>query len=301
MIHEENFRSRAQIVRQSARAHLLDIRRARLAKRGTRAESEQPVAEAVDSIAVLVEEPIVSQSEPVVATPVPEPLPPLQEPPPVKTLHDDIDQVARKNLTLEEPAPEAVAAPLRLSNPVVAGTPQKGAAKLAADKKVAKPKARKSVFVAGPAYDTEDRAVRSAALADLAEMPKLASTVPQVAVAEVPETETPPPHVADVGKALSAEVVDQPMAFSAEEEKPAQTGMAAATETVPPVAKSDLGRLPGAGPGLVWMLHQCGIHNLEDLARTEASVLVPKLGLVGQILNVEVWLDFARKSQSAQA
>jgi predicted RecB family nuclease len=72
----------------------------------------------------------------------------------------------------------------------------------------------------------------------------------------------------------------------------------APTFTIPAKPQSDLGNLPGAGPGLIWMLQQCGIHSLEDLARTEASYLAPKLGLVGQILNVGSWLDYARHCQS---
>lgn len=56
---------------------------------------------------------------------------------------------------------------------------------------------------------------------------------------------------------------------------------------------SDLNRLPGAGPGLVWMLHQCGVRSLADLAVSEPAELSPKLGVVGQILDVSKWVDFA--------
>lgn len=55
----------------------------------------------------------------------------------------------------------------------------------------------------------------------------------------------------------------------------------------------DLFDLPGAGPGLVWMLRQCGISSLEELARAEQEQLTLKLGVVGQILDVQSWITFA--------
>lgn len=56
---------------------------------------------------------------------------------------------------------------------------------------------------------------------------------------------------------------------------------------------TDLSRLPGAGVGLIWMLQRCNIHSLSDLAAADVDALSEKLGLVGQILNVQAWIDFA--------
>lgn len=58
-------------------------------------------------------------------------------------------------------------------------------------------------------------------------------------------------------------------------------------------AQSDLSHLPGAGPGLIWMLQKCGIGCLADLAQADPSSLTEQLGVVGQILNVEGWIDRA--------
>lgn len=58
---------------------------------------------------------------------------------------------------------------------------------------------------------------------------------------------------------------------------------------------SDLSLLPGAGPGLIWMLQKCGIASLEDLAAADAGTLMPRLGLVGQIADVQGWLRFAKQ------
>ena len=61
---------------------------------------------------------------------------------------------------------------------------------------------------------------------------------------------------------------------------------------------SDLFELPGAGAGMVWMFHQCGIRSLSDLSDAEARDLSLRLGVVGHILNVEPWIAFARERVS---
>ena len=63
-------------------------------------------------------------------------------------------------------------------------------------------------------------------------------------------------------------------------------------------AETDLYRLHGAGPGLVWMLEQCGIRSLQDLCDADAGALQDRLGLVGQILDVPAWIAFARERAS---
>ncbi|MXQ07953.1 hypothetical protein GQ651_08850 [Alphaproteobacteria bacterium GH1-50] len=65
-------------------------------------------------------------------------------------------------------------------------------------------------------------------------------------------------------------------------------------------ADSDLFELPGAGAGMIWMFHQCGVNSLSDLANEETASLSQRLGVVGHILNVEPWIDFARKRVEAQ-
>lgn len=62
--------------------------------------------------------------------------------------------------------------------------------------------------------------------------------------------------------------------------------------------ETDLYRLRGAGPGLVWMLSQCEIHALQDLAAADADVLVERLGIVGQLLDVPEWIAFAQEAVS---
>ena len=57
---------------------------------------------------------------------------------------------------------------------------------------------------------------------------------------------------------------------------------------------SDLETLPGAGPGLVWMLNECGVQTLSDLAQKTPDQLTAELGVVGQILDVSQWIKFAQ-------
>jgi predicted flap endonuclease-1-like 5' DNA nuclease len=73
--------------------------------------------------------------------------------------------------------------------------------------------------------------------------------------------------------------------------------MAAASETlVPEEGKaSDLHALPGAGSGLVWMLEQCGIRSMADLSGADAADLAARMGLVGQMLDLDAWIAFAAR------
>jgi hypothetical protein len=56
----------------------------------------------------------------------------------------------------------------------------------------------------------------------------------------------------------------------------------------------DLGKLPGAGPGLIWMLGQCGVSSLADLALCDNDELSERLGVVGELLDVQQWIRFAQ-------
>lgn len=350
MMKEENFRRRVQIVRQSARAHLLDIRRARLAKRRPLAEAEPAPQDDIAGKASAnpVVEQVAEPDEPVTVvlpdSPEVAPEPALPVPKAVaKVRHDDIDQVAVKSLAASKAPSREADLPLLLVMPVVRPAPNQTApnqttsGKPLAEKKVAKPKVRKNVSAAVLSEDCDDRAIRSAALADLAGEPRLGSPVavaPAVMAAKA-ALDLAEPDFAEALDALVGDVaVEEP--FSAElspagqvpdpldqksapptetlaavSHEPVEGGIAGLhtsdestageivtmTETIPAMPNSDLRNLPGAGPGLLWMLQQCDIHTLQDLAETEAAVLVPKLGLVGQILNVEIWLDYAKKSQ----
>ncbi|MDX8348476.1 hypothetical protein SLH49_10805 [Cognatiyoonia sp. IB215446] len=59
-------------------------------------------------------------------------------------------------------------------------------------------------------------------------------------------------------------------------------------------AQSDLAALPGAGVGLIWMMEQCEISTLQDLARQNADELALRLGVVGEIIDVGQWIAFAQ-------
>lgn len=59
-------------------------------------------------------------------------------------------------------------------------------------------------------------------------------------------------------------------------------------------ADSDLLRLPGAGPGLVWLLGRCGVESLADLAAADARKLTEQMGLIGELLDIDNWIDFAK-------
>ncbi|MDX8355841.1 hypothetical protein [Cognatiyoonia sp. IB215182] len=65
-------------------------------------------------------------------------------------------------------------------------------------------------------------------------------------------------------------------------------------------SESELAKLPGAGPGLIWMLSQCGVFTLQDLAHQDEKKLASQLGIVGQIIDVGQWILFAQSKIQAQ-
>ena len=69
---------------------------------------------------------------------------------------------------------------------------------------------------------------------------------------------------------------------------------AEAADVKPDAAESDLFSLPGAGPGLVWVFQQAGIASLADLAVAEPGPLAEKLGLVGELLDLDHWIGHAK-------
>jgi predicted flap endonuclease-1-like 5' DNA nuclease len=62
-----------------------------------------------------------------------------------------------------------------------------------------------------------------------------------------------------------------------------------------PGGDSDLSSLPGAGPGLVWLLGECGIHSMAELAAADAERLAARMGVIGELLDVGHWIELARR------
>ena len=62
-------------------------------------------------------------------------------------------------------------------------------------------------------------------------------------------------------------------------------GRAADAEAVS-LADSDLARLPGVGPGLVWLLGQAGVSDCTTLIDSDPAALADRLGVVGQLIEI---------------
>jgi len=67
------------------------------------------------------------------------------------------------------------------------------------------------------------------------------------------------------------------------------------------VGATDLDSLPGAGVGLIWMLQQCGVSTLTDLAKADADTLTAEMGLVGELLDLQAWIDLAGQTDRTAA
>ena len=66
----------------------------------------------------------------------------------------------------------------------------------------------------------------------------------------------------------------------------------------PETSDTDLWSLPGIGAGLVELLGSAGIGRIEDLADSEPAALRTRLGLAGQLLDLEGWITEAAMRRS---
>lgn len=110
---------------------------------------------------------------------------------------------------------------------------------------------------------------------------------------------TASPVAAEVARAARAAAAGAVAVVEAEAETviapPAPPSRPAPAPAVPDLGPdSDLLALPGAGPGLVWLLGAAGIATLADLAAADAQDLRGRLGPVGQLLNLDTWIAWAR-------
>lgn len=110
---------------------------------------------------------------------------------------------------------------------------------------------------------------------------------------ELPEHEDAPEDTADIPETadLEAAVPVETTPDSEAEVSLAEVDAKPEEKGAPP---SDLLLLPGAAPGLVWLLQEMGVRSLSDLAKLEPDALAAGLGIVGRILDVSIWTRFAR-------
>lgn len=82
---------------------------------------------------------------------------------------------------------------------------------------------------------------------------------------------------------------DTPLALTAQNHALVTTDPGAS-----PAMPTDLYLLPGIGPGLIWLFARAGVHSLDDLAAADAERLEPRLGLVGRLLDLDGWIEQAQ-------
>lgn len=270
MMQPSDFRTRARTVREAARQQLLKLRAERVSHKTLRLASRAEVVETA-------QEPVIGEVSP----PLPEEA--------VAIIPDaaPFDVAAEPEIAPQQVA-EEVAAPEIASEPV--------AEPIAEPKpKVAKRKAAPRLIISKPApvEAPEDHSIRRAALAEMSDEAPVVSPVSLVAAPPKPPGLEEPVQVADpVCEFPLDQILDAPEPLPDPKVEPVADHTPAVAPQVAGAA-DDLSQLPGAGPGLIWMLHQCGIASLADLAAADPNGLSHKLGLVGQILDVSVWRNFA--------
>lgn len=152
--------------------------------------------------------------------------------------------------------------------------------------------------------DGPDTAAPFAGPEDMSSVMPAETAEPQV---DAPASAEDPDPVAQEAEAPETEAAESDLATAPDtpalDSAPAEPEDAPEAETDPSlaaeVAASDLNQLPGAGVGLVWMLAQCGIHSLADLARADGDDLAQQMGLVGQILDLSHWITIAQECSAS--
>jgi hypothetical protein len=120
--------------------------------------------------------------------------------------------------------------------------------------------------------------------------------VRQTTPAAAPERITAPGPAAPEPAAMDAK---RPLDERREDEMaPSAAPMNAEPITVEAIAVSNLSRLPGVGPGLIWLLHRADILSLADLAVADPVSLSSKLGVVGTLLDLGGWIALAARLEA---
>jgi predicted flap endonuclease-1-like 5' DNA nuclease len=145
-----------------------------------------------------------------------------------------------------------------------------------------------------------DEAETRADLTGLAEGPAMSGTrTDTVAIAHQDAEDHATPDDTSLGSIVNGAAAPESAPPATDANGTDRAPDAPASQAIPaamssePVA-SDLSTLPGSGPGLVWLLGECGIRSLAELAAADPQKLSEQLGLVGQLLNLEHWIEFAK-------
>ncbi|MFW5881148.1 MAG: hypothetical protein ACOCTP_01340 [Roseicyclus sp.] len=141
-----------------------------------------------------------------------------------------------------------------------------------------------------PAPDTRGETLDADAVVAISARPAPTAVVPPSP--ETGETATPPEPLGERRTEPHAEA--EALAPAADAPDPKADPQAEPVSFSPQETPSDLAELPGAGPGLVWLLQECGVTSLSELATADAADLSRRLGLVGQLLDLDHWIEHAR-------
>lgn len=326
MTQAEGYRARTLMVRKAARQHLLEVRRQRLAKHGFPSDlgSAGPCdhgPEVIESTEVSIleqsyqDDGVPSVAEEAAAVPAEEQCSAPTEPesvmcfeePDVSALQDvglTDDLLCGADTDVPPSDPMAVGSVADVLSPTVKPATRKTRRPKKQKQSVGSEDDNLSILAAAmQEIDDDDRQGDTQSVAPAAARSDATVVVASRTIDETIESANEP-----VDPSPSVETAEVPVT---EAESAAQDAIAehlenepCATETtspennksepVAPTAANSLEALPGAGPGLIWMLGQVGITSMEDLAQSDADVVSRNLGLVGQILNVGSWIVFAR-------
>jgi predicted flap endonuclease-1-like 5' DNA nuclease len=288
----DTYRSRTRAVRGAARDHLRQLRADRLSRRGAR-PAETPEAQAPTGASVSAAEPSLSISAAAESACIRVSAAEAGEP---EWTDNAADEVRASSVaeTLDGAARESAASDRRLradpDREVTCAEPPADGGEIA--------DGRSDPVERAPNGMARDPGCRREAKTESQDMPAVpagsddeeragsATTTDDAAARTEDHATTGPGHAAEVadGSAFGNRAHDGAAGGG---------GSDGPTGDTTDAGESDLHMLPGAGPGLVWMLQRCGVTSLDDLAQADPEVLTDQMGLIGQMLDLSSWVAFA--------
>jgi predicted flap endonuclease-1-like 5' DNA nuclease len=97
------------------------------------------------------------------------------------------------------------------------------------------------------------------------------------------------------------QVTDEPAAEPAGEDAPSDPAVEASAEPAAAPAEEgplEIAMIAGFGPGMVLRLHQLGYRSAADLAEADPARLREALGSISRLLDIETWIEIARRQRA---
>lgn len=265
---DANFREAANQIRSDAANRIRELRNARASRRRAAVRRTSAAVEQVDT-------PVAAAPEAV------EDLAPVAEAP----------EIAAESVDIQ---PEDIPAPKPRRRKKTSAAPRTRKKKAPAPAPEESPDAEEEdaaeELVAEPTASEEPPIVTEEIVETVSDSSVELAAPPEDAPAAATEAETKKKPANKAERPKRAKRAPRAKKAAAKPQPPRRPAMAGSAGGI-----VDLDILPGIGAGLRWRLGQLGIESANDLATSDVNELRTQLGEIGQLLNMDYWVDLAKE------